>query len=163
MRAGAPVLHELRPGDHRAERHAARDPLRGQQDVGLDAPVLDRPHLPGAAGARLDLVGDEQDPVPVADLAQALEEAVLGDDVAALALDRLDDDRGDLVGRDQLVEQDLVEVLEVLDLAERRVVDAREQRREARVVLRLARGEARRCRTSGRGTRRGTRRCTGGP
>ena len=48
-------------------------------------------------------------PCCVADLAQALQEAVLGDDVAALALDRLDDDRGDLVGRRELVEQDLVE------------------------------------------------------
>ena len=73
------------------------DALGDEQDVGLDAPVLDRPHLPGAAGARLDLVGDEQDAVLGAQLAQALEEAVLGDDVAALALDRLDDDRGDLV------------------------------------------------------------------
>ena len=45
----------------------------------------------------------------IADVAQALEEAVLGDDVAALALDRLDDDRRDLVGRRQLVEQDLIE------------------------------------------------------
>ncbi len=52
--------------------------------------------VPGPTGARLDLVGDEQDPVPVAELAEALEEAVLGDDVAALALDRLDDDRRDL-------------------------------------------------------------------
>ncbi len=45
----------------------------------------------------------------VADVAQALQEPVLGDEVAALALDRLDDDRGDLVGRRELVEQDLVE------------------------------------------------------
>ena len=61
----------------------------------------------------------------VADPAQALEEAVLGDDVAALALDRLDDDRGDLVGRDELVEEDLVEPAQVLDPPERRVEDAR--------------------------------------
>ena len=75
----------------------------------------------------------------VADLAQALEEAVLGDDVAALALDRLDDDRRDLVGRDELVEQDLVEPAQVLDPAERRVEDARQQRPEAGVVLGLRR------------------------
>ena len=73
--------------------------------------------LPVRPGARLDLVGDEQDAVLVADRAEALEEAVLGDDVAALALDRLDDDRRDLVGRGELVEQDLVEPAQVLDLA----------------------------------------------
>ena len=83
----------------------------------------------------------EQDPVLVADRAQALEEAVLGDDVAALALDRLDDDRGDLVGRGELVEQDLVEPAQVLDLAVRRVEDARQQRPEAGVVLRLRGGQ----------------------
>ena len=92
--------------------------------------MLDRPHLAGPPGAGLDLVGDEQDAVLVADPAQALEEAVLGDDVAALALDRLDDDRGDLVGRRQLVEQDLVEPAQVLDPAVRRVEDARQQRPE---------------------------------
>ena len=59
--------------------------------------------FPVRPGARLDLVGDEQDPVPVAELAQARQEAGLGDDVAALALDRLDDDRGELVGGHQLL------------------------------------------------------------
>ena len=80
--------------------------------------------------------------MPVADLAQTLEEAVLGDDVAALALDRLDDDRRDLVGRSELVEQDLVEPAQVLDPAVRRVEDAGQERPEAGVVLGLRRGEA---------------------
>ena len=80
-------------------------------------------------------------PCAVADLAEPLEEPVLGDDVAALALDRLDDDRRDLVRRGELVEQDLVEPAQVVDLAERRVEDARQQRPEARVVLRLRRGQ----------------------
>ena len=35
-------------------------PLARRDDVGLDAEVLDREHLPGAAHARLHLVGDEQ-------------------------------------------------------------------------------------------------------
>ena len=119
----------------------AGDALGGQQDVGLDAPVLDRPHLAGATRAGLDLVGDEQDAVAIADFAQALEEAVLRDDVAAFALDRLDDDRGDLVGRSELVEQDLVEPAQVLDPAVRRVEDARQQRPEAGVVLGLRGGQ----------------------
>ena len=134
---GPQRLEQLGAGDHGAEGHARGDALGRQQDVGLDAPVLDRPHLAGPPGARLDLVGDEQDAVLVADRAQALEEAVLGDDVAALALDRLDDDRRDLVGRGELVEQDLVEPAQVLDPAVRRVEDARQQRPEARVVLGL--------------------------
>ena len=69
------------------------------------------------------------------------QEAVLGDDVAALALDRLDEDRRDLAGRDELVEQDLVEPAQVVDLAERGVVDAGQQRPEAGVVLGLGGGQ----------------------
>ena len=77
----------------------------------------------------------------VGDVAKSLEEPVLGDDVTALALDRLDDDRGDLVGRDEPVEQDLVEPAQVVDLAERGGEDPRQQRPEARVVLGLGRGQ----------------------
>ena len=69
------------------------------------------------------------------------QEAVLRDDVAALALDRLDDDRRDLVGRRELVEQHLVEPAQVLDPAVRSVEDARQQRAEAGVVLGLRRGQ----------------------
>ena len=141
VRAGTPRLHEVGPRDHRGQRHAAGDALGGQHDVGLDAPVLDRPHLPGPTRARLDLVGDEQDAVAVAQLAETLEEAVLGDDVAALALDRLDDDGRHLLGRRELVEQHLVEPAQVLDPPERRVEHARQQRAEAGVVLRLRGGQ----------------------
>ena len=52
----------------------------------------------------LDLVGDEQDPVLAGDLAQPRQEARRRDDVAALAEDRLDDDRRDALRVDELVE-----------------------------------------------------------
>jgi hypothetical protein len=103
--------------------------------------MLDRPHLSGPAGAGLDLVGDEQDAVLRAHLPEALEETVLGNDVAALALDRFDHDGRDLVGGHEPLEQDLVEPAEVLNLAERRVVDAGQERVESSVVLRLRRRE----------------------
>ena len=46
---------------HRADRHvAARQRLGEQHHVGLDAPMLDREELAGAADAGLDFVGDEQ-------------------------------------------------------------------------------------------------------
>src|ERR1700675_3573816 len=99
--------------------------------------MLDRPHLAGPTGPGLNLVGDQKDPVLVADPAQALQEAVLRDDIAALALDRLDDDRGDLIGRGELVEQDLVEPAQVVDAPIRRMEDARQEGSEASVVLGL--------------------------
>ena len=65
---------------------------------------LDREHLAGPPEAGLDLVGDEQDPVLAGDLAEARQEARRRDDVAALAEDRLDDDRRHPVRVDELVE-----------------------------------------------------------
>ena len=99
VRARPPGLEQLRPRDQGPERHPGGDPLRRQQDVRLHAPVLHRPHPPRTTRAGLDLVGDQEDPVLVADLSEPLEEPILGHDVPALALDRLDDDRRDLVGR----------------------------------------------------------------
>ena len=74
-------------------------------DVRLDAGELDREHLPGAPHARLHFVGDQQDAVLRRQLAQPLQELVRRDDVAAFALNRLDDDRRDFVGRDEMREQ----------------------------------------------------------
>ena len=140
MGAGAPG-HDLGAGDGRADRHAGADALGREQDVRLHVPVLDGPHLAGASRARLDLVGDEQDAVAVAQLAQVREEVVLGNDVAALALDGLDDDGRELVGGHQALEDALLDLLDAL-VAERHVVDAGKERTEVGVVLRLRCGEA---------------------
>ena len=48
--------------------------------------------MPGAADAALHLVGDQQDAVAVAQLPQGRQIAGRWNDVAALALDRLDED-----------------------------------------------------------------------
>ena len=61
-------VHDLRaPGDA-AQRQPAPDRLPGRHQVGLDSVVLDREHRAGAADARLHLVVDVEDPVPVAHL-----------------------------------------------------------------------------------------------
>jgi len=73
--------------------------------------VLDRPPLAGAPYARLHLVGDEQDAVPVAQLAQAREKVRRRYDVAAFALDRLDQDRGDLFGRQRPGKQNVLDIV----------------------------------------------------
>jgi hypothetical protein len=72
--------------------------------------VLDAEPPPGPADPGLDLVGDVQDPLLGAELAQRREEAVAGDDEPALAHDRLDDDGGDVLradGRAHLVDRAL--------------------------------------------------------
>ena len=54
--------------------------------------MLERPHPAGPGVAGLDLVGDEQDPVLVAERAELAHERERSRLVAALALDRLDQD-----------------------------------------------------------------------
>lgn len=91
-------VHDLGAGHADAEGHAGGDAFGDADDVGLDAGVLDGPPLAGAADAGLDLVGDEEDSVLVADAADLLEEVGRSDDVAAFALDGFEDDGGDLFG-----------------------------------------------------------------
>lgn len=67
------------------------------------------PELAGAAETGLDLVDDEQDPVPVGTLAQTVEEGPVSGYVAAFAEDRLDEERGG-VGRSALGLQGVVEL-----------------------------------------------------
>jgi hypothetical protein len=82
---------------------AARERLCDQHHVGLDVPVLDREEAAGAAEASLDLVGNEQRAVFLAERRRARQELV-GRHVDALALDGLDDEGGDLARRQRLFE-----------------------------------------------------------
>ena len=84
----------------------------------------------GAAHAGLHLVEDQQQLVLVAQLAQAFEVAGRRQVDAAFALDRLDQDRAR--SRRRSASPSRVEV------AERGVVEARQHRLDARVILRLA-------------------------
>ena len=62
--------HDLLLRDHRAQRHARRDPLGDEHDVGDDAGVLGGEHLAGPPHAALHLVEHQQDAVAVGDRAQ---------------------------------------------------------------------------------------------
>ena len=101
---------------------AARQRLGEQHHVGLDIPVLDREEAAGAADAGLDFVGDEQRAVFAAQRSGARQELV-GGHVDALALDRLDDEGGDLARRQRLLQRG--------EIVERDRRAARQQRLEA--------------------------------
>ena len=104
VRARLPGRHHLRPCQDPRQRQPRRDALGHDQDVRLDAPVLDREHLAGPPEPGLDLVGDEQDAVLAGDLAEPGQEPRRRDDVPALPEHRLDDDGGHPVRVDELVE-----------------------------------------------------------
>ena len=93
LRPSAPGARAGR--DQCRQRQAVGDRLRDDDHVGHDSRVLDRPHRPGPPVAGLDLVGDEQDPVLVAEGPKLAQERGRRRRVAALALDRLDEDRRD--------------------------------------------------------------------
>ena len=93
--ARAGRVHDLGSAGDRSQRQPAAERLPGHEQVGCDTAVLDRPHRPRPPHPGLHLVGDEEDPVPVAELAQPLEIVAGHGDEAALALHRLEHDTGD--------------------------------------------------------------------
>ena len=102
--AGLAGIHDLgAPGDA-GQRQAARDALGAQHQIGHQAEVLAGEVAAGARHAALDLVGDEHDAVRRAPLLQRGQEAVGRHDEAALALDRLDDQAGQIGCADRLLE-----------------------------------------------------------
>ena len=91
--------HQGPAGGHGGQRVAAGQPLGGDQHVRLNVEMLVAPEPPGAPVAGLDFIGDQQDAVLVAALAQALHEALGGGVVAVFPLHRLDDHGGGVRGR----------------------------------------------------------------
>ncbi len=87
-------LELLAHGDA-GDGEAVAEALAHGDHVGHDAPVFHGQPLAGAAPAREDLVGHEEDFAVVAELAQLREEVVRRHDRAAPALDRLEDEAGD--------------------------------------------------------------------
>ena len=112
--------------------------------------MLDREELAGAPEARLDLVDDHNDPVLVAEAADAVEERLRRDDEAALPLDGLDHDRRDGLGgdlRDQRAlegRERLVGARPAVIVRERHPVDLGRERPQPRLVRMRLRGERKR-------------------
>ena len=104
VRTGPPI-HDFRARDHRAQRQPARDAFRGSEDVGRDAKMLGGPHLAGTAHAALHFVEDQQDAVTIGQAPQLFEENLRRNQIAAFALDRLDDDARHFLGRNDGAEQ----------------------------------------------------------
>ena len=99
-RARVRVVHDRCAADHAGQRQATGDRLRDDHQVRLHLEVLHREHATRPPEAGLHLVGDEDDPVFVANPAQALDELFRGRDEPSLPLLRLEDNRSDVIRRD---------------------------------------------------------------
>ncbi len=99
-------MRTLGPGDHLlachhgAQRHARGNALRRGDDIRLDPKILNRPPLAGAAHPRLHFIGNQQNAVLVAKLAQRREEARRRHNVTTLTLDRFNQDARNFISRD---------------------------------------------------------------
>ena len=123
-----------------AQRESVGDALGGDQNVGIDAVVLDGEHLAGAGEAGLDFVGDEENAVLVENFLYFFEVVWRRDDDAAFAHDRLGDECGHVAGSGEA--DDVVDGLGALASAffgivaaianDRRRVRAQRPRRERR-------------------------------
>ena len=94
--AGRHALGRLVGREARADREAAAEPLGERHDVRRGTRPFVGEQLAGAADAGLHLVVDEKQAVLVAERAQVAQELRRHQADAALALDRLDHDRGGL-------------------------------------------------------------------
>ena len=91
-------LDDVRLGDDGADGDVStRQRLGHRDDVGDDAPLLEGEERAGSPEPGLHLVDGEERAVPVAQVG-GLAQVVLRGDEHALALDRLDDERGDVTG-----------------------------------------------------------------
>jgi hypothetical protein len=106
-------VHQLGAAGDAGERQPAAERLPGDEQVGLDPVVLDRPHGSGAAATRLHLVVDVDDAVSLAKVLQRPQELGRHRDEAAFALHGLDHEAGDLARIDVLLEQKLEAVQRV--------------------------------------------------
>src|ERR1700689_5032654 len=96
-RAYGPLV-DLPPGDHRGDRHiAAAERLADEHEIWFQSPVLEREPPAGASEAGLDLVDDKHRAVAPAQRLRGLQVAVRRQRDHA-ALDRLDDEGGDVRG-----------------------------------------------------------------
>src|SRR5271163_4404262 len=113
VRTGTPI-HYASASDDGAERHAGGDTLRSANNVWLDAGVIASPPLTGASHAGLDFIGDKQDAVLAADALQALQEFGGRGQIAALTLNRLDENSGDFFGIHATAEELAFEIGEAI-------------------------------------------------
>src|SRR5436190_1053531 len=111
VRARLPV-HYAGTRDDGAERHAAGNALRAAQNIRLDARIFVRPHFSRAAHAGLHFIADQHDSVLPADALQFLQEKFRRGNVAAFALNRLDDDSGNFRRVEEPLENLIFELLQ---------------------------------------------------
>jgi len=124
-------------GEAGSDRHARREALGEQHDVGLNPGVLIDEPLARAAQPALDFVHHEQPTLAVAKLAQIAQVPHRGDIDSAFALDRLDQHRDDaLVARSDLPHR--------FDVVERHTHEARHQGFESLLHFAVAGGRERR-------------------
>ena len=86
-------IHDFCSSNYSADRHTCPHRLGHNQQVWFNALVFNREHSSGAAEAALNLVGNKQDAIALADLLEGLQEAGGCDHETTLALYWLDDDR----------------------------------------------------------------------
>ncbi len=108
---GMRSVHHLGPAGDARERQPAAERLPRDDEVRLNAVVLDRPDRPRAADARLHLVVDVEDAVRREQLLEPSREVVGHRDEAALALHRLEHRAGHRLRVDVAAE----EILERLE------------------------------------------------
>src|SRR5262249_22514943 len=100
--------HDFGTSHRYPERHAGRNAFGDRDDVRMEVEVFEREHLAGAAHAALDFIRNQENAVLACDLLELRKKIQRRDDVAALTLNGLDDDRRDFARIDRRFEDDML-------------------------------------------------------
>src|SRR2546422_1064478 len=97
VRMGPSVpVHEIRVRNRRANRHTRRQRLRRAENIGFHAPVFNPEPAPSPSHPGLHLIVDHQDSILVQQFSEPLEIFRRRYNIAALSLDRFDEECGDI-------------------------------------------------------------------
>lgn len=109
---GLDAKHDLVVGEDSRDRvDTAGQGLAEKENIGLDIIVVDAEQLASAGKTGLDLVGDHEDVVLLAELRDLLEVSLIGNHDTGLTLDGLDQEGGNVLA---VVLEDVLEILDVV-------------------------------------------------
>src|SRR5436309_16044481 len=100
--------HDFGTSHRYAERHPGRNAFGDRDDIRMKVEMFEREHLAGAAHTALDLIRNQENAVLSRDLLELGTKIRRRDDVAALSLNGLDDDRRDFARIDGRPENDIL-------------------------------------------------------
>ena len=104
--------HQFGAGHHDAKRQTGSNSLRERDDIGLAIEVFEGKHLSRSSHSALHFIRNQKNAIVVRDLLKTLQEMRRWDDVSALSLNGLNNNRGNFIGRHGRSKDDIFQIFQ---------------------------------------------------